>query len=438
MASTKPSIRTFSNPLISNFQSALSEVLADSGAPSERLAAEHPHMQALCEACDELMPPDHAHESAEKVTAPALAKQCAQLYVGLLRAKMMNNRQRIAEIEDEIRFSVCDPLWAKVLLEYRKSEGATIPYRRYTAHDDFVESMPNEPLTIAFVSDWGTGTPTARNVLRNIADHRPDIFIHLGDVYYSGTRREMDENFLRIVRQLLPQTTVVRALAGNHDLYAGGEGYYWLLDEIDQAASYFCLRNDHWQLLAVGAPPEKADPTNALSSIPIVDEAEVVWHQHKLATAGGRKTIMLSHYPLFTASGNIGRTVDKRPLALNPVLYDAFCDYLTDIDLWLWGHEHNLVAFDPYLGLEKGRCIGSGAIPVPLLWQPYKTLPDLALPEGVVEPPHIRHDIQLGHDGDHYHHGYAVLTLTGSVGQLAYYEVAGVDSRRQLIKSEWI
>lgn len=436
------SIRTYSNRFISSFQSAIRQVLAEDGEDVSQLGSEHPVMQAACDACDAVMhehPADepHVHAVADGVEKRELVKECARLYVGLMQAKMMGNADRVAELEDEIAFSVCDPMWAKVLLEYRKGEDAKIPYRHYDSLDQFVEPLADEPtLTIAFVADWGTGTPTARNVLRCIAEHQPDWFIHLGDVYYSGTQREMDENFLQIVRETLPESVQVRALAGNHDLYAGGAGYYWLLDELGQQASYFCLRNDNWQILAVGAPPSKDAPKDALSNVPEIDANEVAWHQHKLATAHGRKTVMLSHYPLFTAAGNIGRTTDNRPLAVNPVLHDAFGPQLPQIDAWLWGHEHNLVVFDPYIGLERGRCIGSGAIPVPLLWEPYKQLPNLALPNGLTESPHSKHEAQLGHDGDHYHKGYCVLTLTGTKGELAYYEVEGLNGDGRLIYRE--
>ena len=152
---------------------------------------------------------------------------------------------------------MCDPLWAKALFHFDQGE-ATIPYRHYESIDDFV--LPLEPrinpeltdsLKVAFVADWATGTRLAKNVMRCIGEQQPDVVIHLGDVYYSGTKDEMNDHFLQIVREYLPAETQVFNLAGNHDLYAGGEGYYWLLDELGQPASYFCLRNDHWQILAI-------------------------------------------------------------------------------------------------------------------------------------------------------------------------------------------
>ena len=432
---------------MSRWQSALNAVLQQEEAPNTELSAEHPAMQASCVACEKLEEAlangEDGVDLARVITKGELVSNCAHNYIALAAAKFTGNTDRVRELESELRYSVCDPLWAKTLFEF-DNNNAEIPYRHYQSLDDFV--LPLEPakaadsdtdrLKIAFVSDWGTGTRLARNVMRCIAEQQPDVVIHLGDVYYSGTKKEMQDHFLAVVREYLPESARVFNLAGNHDLYAGGAGYYWLLDELDQPASYFCLRNEHWQILAIGAPPEVGGPKSALSAIPAVEPKEVEWHHHKLDTADGRKTVMLSHYQLFTASGNIGRTADNRPLALNPVLHEAFASYLPNIDIWLWGHEHNMIAFDPYLGLRKGRCIGSGAIPVALHWQPYKQLANLSIPESIGTAPRINLDCQLDHDGDHYHHAFAILSIDGALGEMNYYQVPGVEGDAEILFTE--
>ncbi|MEM7258776.1 MAG: hypothetical protein AAF404_15485 [Pseudomonadota bacterium] len=120
------------------------------------------------------------------------------------------------------------------------------------------------------------------------------------------------------------------------------------------------------------------------------------------------------------------------------MLYEAFADNLADIDLWLWGHEHNMVAFEPYCGLRKGRCIGSGAIPVALLWQPYKQLANLAIPPQVGQAPQMMPQCRLGHDGDHYHHAFGLLQIDGSKGTMNYFQVPGVEGDAEIIYSETI
>ena len=123
-------------------------------------------------------------------------------------------------------------------------------------------------------------------------------------------------------------------------------------------------------------------------------------------------------------------------MAVNPIFFDEFGEQLANIDAWLWGHEHNLAAFDPYIGLERGRCIGSGAMPVELLWKPYETLDNLALPDGVDAPPVMHPNCRLGHDGDHYHHAFAMLETNGETGSMIYYQVPGVDGDAEEIFRE--
>ena len=260
-------------------------------------------MTASCDACGQLETAiaegKENVDLAEVVTKGSLVSKCAHLYVGLAAAKFSGNDQRVRELESEIRYSVCDPLWAKTLFEFDNNH-QDIPYRHYDSLDDFVLPLGDvdndaDKIKIAFVSDWATGTPLAKNVMRCIGEQNPDIVIHLGDVYYSGTKEEMQNHFLSIVREYLPKHTRIFNLAGNHDLYAGGAGYYWLLDELGQPASYFCLRNKHWQILSIGAPPQVGKPIDAISAIPAIEPKEVAWHQHKLNGADGRKTVTVSY-----------------------------------------------------------------------------------------------------------------------------------------------
>ena len=51
--------------------------------------------------------------------------------------------------------------------------------------------------------------------------------MHLGDVYYSGTEKEVEERFLNSGRPT--RATINRALNGNHEMYSGGFGYFKLI-----------------------------------------------------------------------------------------------------------------------------------------------------------------------------------------------------------------
>src|ERR1019366_1966695 len=99
--------------------------------------------------------------------------------------------------------------------------------------DDFIIEWPLPPTArIAILGDWGTGQQDAKSLLAAIARKNPDVVIHLGDVYYSGTDFEVDNYFLKIWKAELDLTkTRTFSLAGNHDMYSGGQAYYRMLEE---------------------------------------------------------------------------------------------------------------------------------------------------------------------------------------------------------------
>jgi calcineurin-like phosphoesterase family protein len=62
---------------------------------------------------------------------------------------------------------------------------------------------------------------------------KPDILLHLGDVYFACTETETQSIFLSICQDVLGGTPIY-SLCGNHDMYSSGKGYYYsLLDQID-------------------------------------------------------------------------------------------------------------------------------------------------------------------------------------------------------------
>ena len=255
------------------------------------------------------------------------------------------------------------------------------------------------------------------------------MLIHLGDIYYSGTQREVQERFLAICRATPGLAIPIYTLAGNHDMYAGGGGYYWLLDQLQQPASYFCLHNDAWQILAMDTGLHDSDPGSVVSNVTALDPQEAVWQRDKLRHAGGRRTVLLSHHQLLSAVDGVGMTSGGQVLAVNPHLYAVFSDLLDDVAWWLWGHEHNLISFAPYMGLMRGRCIGSAAVPKLVDEQPYTPNPALVVPSGQREAPQMDPQVALGTDGRFYRHAYAVLTLQGRAATMTYYEMTAAGSR---------
>ncbi len=392
-----PPLATFRNQAISLWQSAINEVLAQQREAQPRVlgeeeptpASDTPIMLQTVAAAEAIL-------SGQPVPRDVLGlpiEDCAQLYLNLILAEAKGDTQQAEHLRGEIRFSTCDPLWAEVLVEYEKFRifgSGQIPYQRYQDISDFIIDLPDSregTLTIGLIADWGTGMAPAQQVLAAVGQQKPDVLIHLGDIYYSGTPREVRERFLTICQQTPNLHIPTYTLSGNHDMYSGGPGYYWLLGQIKQPASYFCLRNADWQLLAMDTGLHDADPGTVVSNLTYLDPQEIAWHQDKIANAGGRKTILLSHHQLFSAANSVGNLPDGKPLAANPFLFGAFANVLDQIELWLWGHEHNSIVFDEYIGLRRGRCIGSAAVPTLLEQNPYTPDPSLELPPGQTSPP---------------------------------------------------
>ena len=104
------------------------------------------------------------------------------------------------------------------------------------------------------------------------------------------------------------------------------------------------------------------------------------------------------------------------------------------IAAWFWGHEHSLGIYEPYAGLDKGRCIGCGAIPVFEANDPCET----CAPRPGETPP------QLVRRGDHplilnthtppdlgepiYNLGYVLLDFDGDTCVARYMECNAFDT----------
>jgi len=208
--------------------------------------------------------------------------------------------------------------------------------------------------TVALAGDWGTGlygAPRIAGAIRNMAAFRKfDVLMHLGDVYYAGTRPEVKDRFLA----LWPTDAgnVSRALNGNHEMYSGGFGYFqMILPALNQPSSYFALQNDQWLLVGLDTAYVDHD----------IDTTQVAWLNLILKQAGvadkKRKVVFFSHQQPFSRLDTQGPKLQK---ALAHVLEEHL------IRAWYWGHEHQCVIYDEYEPWRLyGRCLGNGGIPEP-------------------------------------------------------------------------
>jgi predicted MPP superfamily phosphohydrolase len=417
MATVLP-IKTFRNPILSLWQSALHKTIAQSSPQAaRRLSSEHPWM-AQSVAAIEARVNGQATPRTDRLGAPI--GECAGLAADLVVAAMKRDRKRVATLENELKGSACDPGWFEALETFLAWEASSepIPYVRHKHLTDFVLPLPGkQDLAIAFLADWGTGAEDAAWILSEVMKRKPDVLVHLGDIYYSGTQEEVQNNFLSLVRARAPGIPVF-TLSGNHDMYSGGRAYYGLLEQLGQPPSYFCLRSAGWQFLAMDTGLHDCDPITVDRNVTFLEPSEIEWHLDKLRNSGGRRTVLLSHHQLFTSfDTGTGRGGAGKQLAHNPKLREAFGDSFDQIELWLWGHEHNLEIFLPYVGLRAGRCIGASAIPRFAEENPYQPNMQLDL-EGESALPALdrrARKLSLNRDGV-YDHSFVILTLAGPAG----------------------
>jgi hypothetical protein len=154
-------------------------------------------------------------------------------------------------------------------------------------------------------------------------------------------------------------------------------------------------------------------PLSVGDALTFVEEEEQAWLEQRIREFGG-DTILLSHHQLFSAFSQIGKPSPEGALTTyNPNLLRLFKRLKAAggrIPAWFWGHEHNLCVYQSHLELERGRCLGHGAIPIFEQEMPYKPLVD------AIDPPKLIEKTELLVDAGIYEHGYAMLTLGDGAG----------------------
>jgi hypothetical protein len=350
------------------------------------------------------------------------AKYCSSIWWEIAKAEAAGDTVAEQNWRAQLgRFGTCDPRYAEAAgqyVDFFKLKSGKVPYRVWTTLNDFIVDWP-VPATarIAILGDWGTGQQEARALLAAIARKKPDIVIHLGDVYYAGTDFEVDNYFLNIWRsELNLAATRTFSLSGNHDMYSGGQPYYRMIQSLGQPASYFCLRNDDWQFIALDTGLHDDDAFGARPTY--LEDTEVQWLKHKIDTAGRRRTMLLSHHQLFTAFDSVGGSG-----YVNATLNGQVGAFLPKVAVWFWGHEHNQVIYKPYQGV-LARCIGHAAYPVGITEIP-------AMPKFSAVP---LESVTLAKGASFYAHGYAIMELNGPGASVSYYQSSDPEDHAMFIE----
>jgi hypothetical protein len=305
-------------------------------------------------------------------------------------------------------------LWSGVVIAWnafkKKAEFGGLPERPVAIADD---------AQILLVGDWGSGLPRARAVAHQMrltldagkAARREQHVIHLGDVYYTGSKREYEEHFLANWPVQTGEDIASYTLCGNHDMYSGGHAYYAtaLADPrfARQAGkSVFALANGSWQILALDSSYQDQH----------LHGAQPAWIGQQLEAADRRRTMLLSHHQLWSAYENAGD-------GLRPDVTQMLA--AGKIDAWLWAHEHRCLTYGPRENLAFSGCVGHGGIPEYLIAR-----------EGDPYPPGLRYDYRAKHGTGiepWNTFGFAVLELEGPNITIRYIDEDGRNHHEETL-----
>jgi hypothetical protein len=263
---------------------------------------------------------------------------------------------------------------------------------------------------VAFMGSWGTGMYGAPVIAQSILASSPyDLLLHLGDIYKSGTEKEVRERFLRFWPG--NAATLSRAIPGNHEMYSGGIGYFdHVLPAFGQQTSYFSFANARWLLIFLDSAYVDAD----------LGPEQRQWLRETIAQAGTKSVLMFSHHYRYTA---FDMQLPKLQLAV------ASAVGTHPIVAWYWAHEHQCVLYDranEYGGVLT-RCIGHGGFPssrtqkvrnLPVErethgvdWKRFNASQDC--PSGVIlDGPN---PYMVGEEDKYPPHGYATLEFNGAI-----------------------
>jgi len=213
-------------------------------------------------------------------------------FTSLLQSQLAENALLSGQVEPgkqglEAKFDERDLLgWARSLLTWVKGWD---PHDWQTAPST-PDPIPNT-LRVAILGDWGTGLYGAPACAQSIEKDANDygLLLHLGDVYYSGTDKEINDRFLGLWPK--KPNAINRACNSNHEMYTGGYAYFdRTLTAFNQPASYFALQNDHWLLVGLDSAYKEWELVND----------QVGWLKGLIANAGDRKVVLFSHHQLFS------------------------------------------------------------------------------------------------------------------------------------------
>jgi hypothetical protein len=257
------------------------------------------------------------------------------------------------------KYEQLDPGWAEAFAVFLESFiGGKHPFMGNPATIPIPDTVQ-----IGLAGDWGTGdwrTPSNPAPSTDVASHmvflKPDLTIHLGDVYYAGTGDQEQHQFVN----LWPKGSIGSlALNSNHEMYSGAKPYFQAIAGLpfglQNGCSYFAMENSNWVI--VGLDSAYFSPESGLymdGSLGPDGGTQVIFLQGQVAK--GKKVIVLTHHNGLSEDG-------LSTTKLWPQVMSGFTGGAGPT-LWYWGHAHAGAVYKPFGPANVStRCCGHGALP---------------------------------------------------------------------------
>jgi hypothetical protein len=183
-----------------------------------------------------------------------------------------------------------------------------------------------------------------------------------------------------------------------------------------QKASFFCLENEHWRIIALDTGYQSIGwPIVEMFKSPPCDlrPEEIEWLRDVVQPQPDdrRGIILLTHHQYYSRYDDwyTKQAVQLAEFIVRPVL-------------WFWGHEHRLIVYKEFStpgGIRAfGRCIGHGGMPIDL---------------PPADPKHPECDIEFVDERKYPndenltvgYNGFARLTLRADTAAVDYVDVCG-------------
>jgi hypothetical protein len=270
-----------------------------------------------------------------------------------------------------VQYEDLDIGWISSFIDYLSTSRDPFPTHLDSLHGSVnpVIQVTDDEVKIAIAGDWGTRNESSARIGQNILANKPDITIHLGDVYYAG-EIDQERQFVSDWPAGANSKYPAFALNSNHEMYSGGQGYFRVALQsakfsAQQRLSYFALELPKWVIVGLDSAYNAPHKVWQLYQTGNLNQVQIDWIRGVAANAraSGKKIIALTHHHGLDVSG-----------VMVPNFFDQMIDAFTvdaarrGPDYWYWGHVHGVLVFTP-IQIPKQqvvlhpRCVGHGGVP---------------------------------------------------------------------------